>query len=471
MNRITKGALLLQLTCLAAGVFAQAPSGSTHEFSIQQCIDFAHAHNAQVKNALLDLQIQQESNRAVTAGALPTVNGSLGTTYYLDVPVQSFPNFISAATYAVLVQEKVKDGNGVPIKSPSDFGFISAPFGTKWNSTFGVTLNQVLFNGQVFVGLQARRASMDYARKAIDITEEHIRVNIYKIYYQLVVSKTQMEQINANVARAEKLLSDTRALFENGFAEKLDVDKATVQLANIQTQKISTQNTIENGYLGLKYLLGMPIGDSLVLSDRFSEEDIKSGVLDDSAYSYANRNEYQSLQIAEKLNQYNVKASKSAYLPVASLTAFLQKNDPSNTFNVFQKSASWYTNSYIGLNINVPIFSGFAKDANLKKARLQLAQSQNQLEYLKLSIDNDVAQARNKFRSAIFTLDFQKKNMVLAESVYNQTKKKFESGLASNTDVTNAQTDYITAQTSYINALYDAVVSKVDYQKAIGRLK
>ena len=131
----------------------------------------------------------------------------------------------------------------------------------------------------------------------------------------------------------------------------------------------------------------------------------------------------------------------------------------------------WFTTSYVGLTLNVPIFSGFAKDANLQKARLQLMQTQNQIDNLKNSIDNDVTQAQNKFRSDISTVDFQKKNMELAESVYDQTKKKYESGLASNTDITNAQTDLITAQTNFISALYDAVIAKVDYQKAVGKLK
>ena len=98
-------------------------------------------------------------------------------------------------------------------------------------------------------------------------------------------------------------------------------------------------------------------------------------------------------------------------------------------------------------------------------------QVQNQIDNLKISIDNDVTQAQNKFKSDISTVDFQKQNMQLAESVYEQTKKKYESGLASNTDITNAQTDLITAQTNYINALYDAAIAKVDYQKAIGKLK
>src|SRR5207342_3654204 len=119
---------------------------------------------------------------------------------------------------------------------------------------------------QVFVGLQARQAALDYSMKNAEVTEESIKVNIYKVYYQLVVSKTQMEQLDANITRAEKLLKDSRALYTNGFAEKLDVDRATVQLSNLQTQKLTTQRTIDNGYLGLKMLIGMNVSDSLVLT-------------------------------------------------------------------------------------------------------------------------------------------------------------------------------------------------------------
>jgi outer membrane protein len=472
MNRIRIGVLGLLLTGLMTNIHGQTPTNTTHEFSIQQCIDYAHQHSAQIKNALLDLQIQQQTNKSITAGALPTISATASSTVYFNIPVQPVSDFITPAVYGVLVANGVKDGNGNPITLPTGNPAVF-PFSLyqKYSASGSVQLTQTLFDGQVFVGLQARKASIDYYQKAIDITEEGISVNIYKVYYQLVVSKTQMAQLDANIARAEKLLNDTKAMFDNGFQEKLDVDKSTVQLANLQTQKTSTQTTIDNGYLGLKYLIGMSVKDSLILADKFTEDDLKNGVLGDTAYSYENRNDYQGLMINEKLNEYNVKRYKYSYYPTVNLNGSYQKNSYSNTYNFFDKDGTWFTTSYAGLNINIPIFSGFAKDANLKKARLQLQQVQNQIDNLKLSIDNDVTQARNRFRSDILTVDFQRKNMQLAESVYNQTKKKYESGLASNTDITNAQTDLITAQTNYINALYDAVIAKVDYQKATGKLK
>ena len=447
MNNMGKIILAIFFTGLFAAINAQT---TIHQFSIQQCLDFAKKNSVQVKNALLDLEIQQQTNKSITSGAFPTISGTGTTTDFFQTPVTLIP------------------GGLFPGTVPGEYTAVS--FQPKYSAGGALNLTQTLFDGQVFVGLQARKASIDYYQKAVDISEENIAVNIYKVYFQLVVSKTQMQQIDANISRADKLHHDADVMFQNGFAEKLDIDKAAVQLANLQTQKLSTQTTIDNGYFWLKYLMGMPIKDSLVLTDHFTEDDLKSGVLDNTAYKYEDRNDFQSLLINKSLNEYNVKRYKYSYYPVISLNGSYQKNAYGNVYNFFGKDGTWYSTSYAGLTINVPIFSGFQKDANLQKARLQLRQVQNQLDNLKISIDNDATQAQNKFRSDISTVDFQRQNMQLAESVYEQTKKKYESGLASNTDITNAQTDLITAQTNFINALYDAVIAKVDYQKAIGKL-
>jgi len=452
-----------------ASVSPQQRSPQLHALSLKEALDFAAKNNWQVKNALLDYKIQEQTNRNITSAAYPQLNGSLNTTYNPKIPVQSFPNFIGMATYQVLTQEGVKNGSGQPIQSPADFGYITAGFATKWTAAGSISLSQILFDGQVFVGLQARRTSLVYASSNVEVTKESIKVNVYKVYYQLVVSKTQMQQIDANIDRASKLQNDTRELFKNGFAESLDVDRLSVQLANLQTQKLTTQRNIDNGYYGLKLLLGMPIQDSIVLSDQITEDDIKDGVPMESSYQYADRKEYQALDAANKLNEYNIKRYKYSYLPTANLNSTYSKNAFRGNFDFFGKG-DWFSIWNIGLTINVPIFDGFAKASNLAKARLQQQQTQNQLDNLKLSIDNDVQQARNNFAAAIVTLSSQRRNMDLATTVYDQSKKKYEAGLGSTTDITTAQTDLVVAQTNYVNAMYDAILAKIDYNKAIGKL-
>jgi outer membrane protein TolC len=455
--------------CLLSSVTnAQTQPETKHDLSVTQCIDYGLKNNVQVKNALLDISIQEQVNRGVTAQALPQLSASAGITHYPNVTVQTFPNFIAAATYGVLEHEGVKNGSGEPVKSPSDFGLIEAAFGTKWNANAGVALSQILFDGQVFVGLQARKTIMDFSQKKFEVTKEIIKANIYKVYYQLAASKTQVAQLDANIARAQKSLHDANVMYKNGFSEKLDVDRFAVQLANLQTQKANVETTISNGYLGLKVLIGMPIKDTLILTDSVTDDQIKQGLLNEGIYQYADRKEFQMAQLGKRLNEYDVKRYKLSKLPTASLSANYSKMAMRNKFDFYK--GDWFPSSYLGLTVNVPIFSGFAKNANIQKAQLELQKTENDIDSLKISIDNEVAQATNNYHYAVIALDYQKKNMELAEQVYNQTKKKYEMGTASTTDITNAQSDLTIAQSNYINALYTAIVANVDYRKAIGKL-
>jgi outer membrane protein len=418
------------------------------EFTAAQAVEYAKKNSVQVQNALLDIRIRQQGNREITAAAFPQVNGSVNVTKYIDLPTSLIP----------------AEFFGGPAGT-----FIPVQFGTEYNGTYGFTIDQLLFDGQVFVGLQARRASIDYYTAAQQVTEEQIKANVYKIYYQLVVGQKQISTIEANIARTEKLLSDTRALFENGFRERLDVDKTTVNLVNLRTEKTSVENRLKTGYIGLKYLMGMPVNSELVLSDTLSDDRIKEGILTDSV-RYEDRKEYQLLQTAIKLNKYDIKRHQFTYIPTISLTGNYSRNAQRNSFDFFKGGRDWFTITYIGLNINVPIFDGFARDSRIKSARLALQKSENVLAGLKNQIDQEVNTAIIDMRDAMITLDAQRKNMDLAQEVYNQTKIKYDNGLGSNLEITNAEAEMRTAQNNYYSALYDAVVARVDYLKAIGKL-
>ncbi|MDP3394409.1 TolC family protein [Sediminibacterium sp.] len=464
----TKIKLITLLCTMAMMQTAMAQKANRFEFNIEQAVAYAKKNNVQVKNALLAIQAQMQTNKEITASALPTISGSIGTQHLPNVAVQTLPNFISPATYQVLIDQGVKDGNGNPIKMPGDFGFIAAQFGTKWNASAGVSLQQLLFDGQVFIGLQARKASIDFQEAAARVTEENIKTNLYKVYYQLVVSKTQIELLDANIKRLEKLDYDVKALYKNGFAERIDIDKIAVQLNNLSTEKIKALNSISMGYIGLKTLMGMPVADTLILTDTLDYTQIKEDITK-GEYNYEDRRDFQYLSSAKQLNAFNVKRYELSKLPTVALGANYSKLAQRNQFNFFGKG-DWFTSSSIGVNIAVPIFSGFAKDARIKKAKIELEQTNNQLENLKLNIDQSVEQARLKYKTAVATLDFQKNNMALAEKVYQQTKKKYEAGTGSNTEINASDVDLKAAQTNYISALYDAIIARVDYLTAIGKL-
>ncbi|HEX2630057.1 MAG TPA: TolC family protein, partial [Chitinophagaceae bacterium] len=190
-------AALLPVMAMAQTGRVDTTQPQRHEFSIQQAVDYARKNNSTVKNALLDVKYQEQVNREVTSQAYPNISGNLSTTYNPNVATQVIPNFIGPATYQVLIDEGVQNGSGQPIQMPNDFGFIAAQFGTKYSANVGLSLSQILFDGQVFVGLQARKTIMDFASKNVEVTEEMIKTNIHKIYYQLVVSKQQIADVDS----------------------------------------------------------------------------------------------------------------------------------------------------------------------------------------------------------------------------------------------------------------------------------
>ena len=427
---------------------AQDANKPIHAFKLDDCIVYAQKNNVQVKNALLAIESQKQTNREIAAAALPTINTSLGGTDYIKIPTSLLPGQIFGQAAGT---------------------FIPVQFGTKFNANYGANIQQLLFDGQVFIALQARSTSMQLQVNNAALTEEGIKANIYKIYYQLSASKTQLNILDANIERLNKLAHDAEIMYQNGFAEKLDVDKVSVQLNNLQTEKLKATNSVAIGYMGLKMLMGMPVKDSLVLTDVINEQNLTGDVLVENDFQYAIRKDFQYLNTVKKMNQFNVKRYQLSNLPTVSMSGAYSKNAQRSKFDFFE-SGNWFATSLVSLNINLPIFNGFATDARIKRTKIELKQVENQIEALKNNIDNEITQAKLNYMSSVATVQFQKKNMTLAETVYAQTKKKFETGTGSNTEISAAQADLVSAQNNYMNALYSALIAKVDLLKATGKL-
>lgn len=458
--------LFFLLNAMEAG--GQPPDTmKVHRYTAEEAVAYAMKHSETVQNALLDIRAQEQVNKQVTANALPNISATGSLSYNPKISVQTFPNFIAQSTYAVLMANDVRKGSGEPITAPEDYGTIVAGFGTKWSANAGVDLSQILFDGQVFVGLMARKASVRSAVLSAEVTKEQIKTNVYKIYYQLVVAGRQITSIDANIENLQQLLRDTRIMYENGFAEKLDIDKVQVQLSNLETQRLKAQNQIDAGMEGLKFLLGMPMTDSLVLTETLTDDDIKADILSEE-YFYEDRKEYQQLENLIELNELNVKRYQLSKLPTLSFAANYSKSAQRQEFDFFK--GPYFTSSFFALRLHVPIFSGFQKNAQIEEARIALRQTQNSLEQLKSSITNDVRQSRLNIKTALVNMDTQERNIQLAEQVYNSTKLKYEQGVGSNLEISTAQAELVTAQNNYYSSLYDAIVAKIDFLRAAGKL-
>ncbi|WP_018611111.1 TolC family protein [Segetibacter koreensis] len=435
-----------------------------YELTVKEAVELAFDNVTAVKNAALDIQIQQAQNNEITGQALPQVSGTASLNRYLQLPKILFPDASEAGIYSVLKNEKLIPQN-TKIPDPK---LQAISFFQPWNTSIGGTLSQLLFQPDVFVGLQARQTALNLSKANLELIKEGVKDSAYRRYYAILIAQKQSEFLDSGIKRLQKLYHDDSIMLVNGFAEKLDLDKVQVQLTNLQTSQSVLNNSVKLAYAGLKYALGISQNDSVILKESLTNEDVKRNVLDDN-FRYEDRKEIQAIGYSRRLQELNVKRYKLEYIPTLSAMLSYTAQGQGQNF-ITDKSTFWLKNSLIGLNLSVPIFDGFQRKYKIQQEKFNLRKVDNNIENLKQVIDLQQTASKESLKNALLNLDAQQRNVQLAENVYNTTKKKFEAGIGSSFEVLQADTDWQTAQSNYFNGLYNAIVAKISYQSSLGKL-
>ncbi len=439
--------ILAVLSSTVSGLWAQTETPKTYDFSLEKCVSYAYEHQTAMLNAAIDQKIADAKVKETVGIGLPQISGTADLRDFLKVPTSLLPGefFNQPGTY-------------IPVK-----------FGVKYNSSLGASVSQLIFDGSYLVGLQASKTYKELSQKTFNRTQIETNVAVTKAYYMVLVSNKQLDLLNANVSQLKLQLDQTFALYTNGFAEKIDADRLTVIYNNLLTEKQNIERSLGVGITMLKFQMGMPVTDRLVLSG--SIEDVK---LDKTAFItdttvYANRIEYSLAQTAIKLNQLDLKRYRSQYLPSFAAFGSGSYNYQSNNFkDLYDQS---FPTVVVGLQLNVPIFSGGQRYQKVKQAEFAVQKSKNDLFQAKNAINLDIENSITNYTNSINSLESQQRNLDLANEVLRVTKIKYEQGVGSSIEVTQAQTSLKEAENNYINALYNALVSKVDTEKATGLIK
>lgn len=450
----------LAFLTLAQVTFSQ----KKYQLTVKEAIDLAFNNFTSVKNAALDIEIQRAQNKEITGQALPQISGTASLNRYLQLPKILFPDASEAQVYGILKKENlVSPSFQVPTPKTQAISFFQP-----WNVNIGGTLSQLLFQPDVFVGLKARKTALNLSKANLDVIKEGVKDSAYRRYYAILIAQKQTEFIDSGIRRLQKLYHDDSIMYVNGFAEKLDLDKVQVQLTNLQTSQTVLNNSIELAYAGLKYSIGISQKDSVVLKENLTNEDVKRNVLDDN-FKYEDRKEIQAIGHSRRLQELNVERYKLEYLPTLSAVANYTGQGQGQKF-VTDKSTTWLKSSLVGLNLSVPIFDGFQRKYKIQQEKFNLEKVDNTIENLKQVIDLQQTVSKESLKSALLNLDAQQRNVQLAENVYNTTKKKFEAGIGSSFEVLQADNDWQTAQSNYFNGLYNAIIAKISYLSALGKL-
>ena len=436
----------------------------------KQAVDSAFKNVIDLKNSTIDYQLQEAKNREYTAGALPQINGTMGINHYLSRPTIDFAN-ANYFLYNDLISQGVKNASGTVITRPQSASEASLAFSFvyPWNMNYGLQMNQLLFQPDVFVALKARKGALELAADNIKVKEDEVKLNVYKTYYGVLIAQTQLVYLKESIARLEKLQHDQNEIYKNGFAEKLDIDKTTVSLNNIKSTQYQLQNGIAISYIVLKNAMGVNQKDSLILMDTLSEDMVQKEILMAADFNYDDRNEIKTLKKVSDLMALDVWRNKLSKYPTVSFFTSFNSQAQRDKFD-FYKDKRWINTLLLGINVSVPVYNGSVRKYKLQQAMLNLKKNDNTIENVKRLIDMEQGIAKNSYTNATLALQAQKRNMALAKTVYETTKKKYEQGLGSSFEILQSDTELQTAQGNYFKALYDAVIARVNYLKATGKL-
>jgi outer membrane protein len=457
---------VILLFCMLAAVQLKAQT-SEDAYTLQECLEYAYVNSINTKNAMLDQEIAQADVKVAKADGLPQANVRIAYDNNYAIQRVFIPDFISPSVYQVLKTEGLlADDKEVP--NP---GVFPAAFGTTHSGNAGLTVTQMIFDGSFFVGLEGARVFAELKTKDYELTKINVAEAVTKAYYLVLVNKERAEFSRDDVERLDTLLYETRAMYESGFAEKIDVDRISVQYNNAKVQLNRVERSLELGYQLLKFQMGMPINTPITLADKIEDVDPNPTIAGLDNFEYTDRTEFAQIQTNVRLTELQKKLYQVDRLPKLNASLSAGYNAGTNRFSDLTKfDDNWFQYGVVGVSLSFPIFDGFRRTNQIQKNELQIQQLNNQTENLRNNIDLEIAEARFNLQNSMEALEVQKENRILARDVYDVAKIKYQEGIGSNLEVVDAETALKEAETNFYSALYDALIAKVELDKALGIL-
>lgn len=431
------------------GIFKQiAQAQNENTFSLKQAIEYAKSNNVNAKNARLDQDASHKKIHEIRAMGLPQISASGRFVYTPQIPT-------------------------IGIKNPGFFGpnpTVEFPQGIDYSVNGTLSASQLLFDGTFLMGLKAAKEYAMLARINSERTDKQIAADVTKAYFLVIITDENIKLIDKNLQTLEKILNDMNALYKNGLIEKTDVDRIELTYSNTKVQAGKLQDAKEISYYLLKLQMGYPGSQTISVTDKM--EDIYANLagadaLTEEKVIYNNRPEYKMLEQQIKMHTLDKKRYLFGYAP--SLVAFAQHQQNAFAVDFGQLNNRYFPGTQVGLNISLPIFDGFMKNAQIEQASINIRKSQNQKSQFESAIETEVFSSRTKYMRAKEQIQVQKKNMELAEEIYKKVNIKFTNGVGSSLELSQAETDLKTAQTNYLNAIYDLLVAKTDLETALGK--
>ena len=450
MNTNMKGKIISLAMMLLVGQMTFAQESKITELTLQQCVQMAVDKNINVKTARIDKEKSNYKKEESRAALLPKVNISAGFTDNLALPTTVLPGEFLG-----------KPGTTIPVQ-----------MGSQYNTTAVVSISQILYNQTALTAVKLTKKAAELSNLSVEKASEEIAFEVAKLYALGQTTAEQYKLISENIKRTERLRDITKIIVENGVGKQVDLDRVNVNLENMYTQQSNTQLAQEQQQNMIKYMLDLPLEQTIVLTDTAAMPLLTNVPMLRSDFS--DHVNIRLLESQKELNVLNKKLINNGYLPTLSLSGQAAYQGLRNDFSTYFKSGEvnkWYPMSSVSVNLSVPVFDGFEKRSKSRQATMDLKKTEATLESAKENFSMNYKNALNNYMNNKDIVRRQKLNLTLAEKVYKETALKYREGLAGMSSLLQDEMSLSSAQGGYLTALYNFKEAELKIMTLNGGIK
>ena len=427
LERMKTALLLLAITAVAP-VAAQERIA----LSLSEAQQYAIEHNRTLQNASIDVRKAQAQKWQTIAGMLPQVTAS--------------------SSYSNMMGYKMDLGQ-MQLSMP--------PY-----ATFGVQ-TAIGLSGAQIVSLGISNISRKMADITLEKSEKEIADQVETIYFSALVAEETVRLLEDNLESMRKLRDITQSSVDVGVAEQTDADQLQVQVATMENSVASTRRSLEMVYNSLR--LQLCLDDDVEIELTQSIDDLlnldTTATLLSADFNIEDNYDYQLLQQSTELARKQIALTGWSNGPTFSI--YHQYSGRHNFSN--EPTMNMTPPNMIGAQISIPLFTSGKMTAAMKDARLSYQKQLNTLEDTELALNVQHRQLVYNLRTAIDKYTVQKESVEVAGRVFDNIAKKYEYGVASSLDVTNAGTNLITAQSNYVQSLLEIINAQVSLEQLLNK--
>ena len=452
-----------------------ARTDTTH-LSLEDALKRARSESEEVGLARAQVELAETQIKGTRAQALPQISGNLGYTRTFASQFESggftLPDSLRFQPDSLaLLEDRVRYlERAAPLAGLGALGtlFGDLPFGQEHTYTAFVSGSQLLYSGgRVGAAMDVAENFRDAARLQEQEATAALELDVERAYYNAKLAQELESIAQAAVEQAEEFLAQERLRERAGTTSELDVLRAEVSVSNLRAQQVAARNAAELAMLDLRRLVNLPADQPVALTTELevpSEAErapivIPEGWIEESPA-------VQAAMRTVRMRELNVRINRGNFLPSVTL----QMNFGKTGFPVraFDTNADWRTDWTAGIQVEVPIFDGFRRSAQVEEAQVQLTQSRLQFVQLRESLQMQQQQALGERQRAAASIAAREQTVTQAQRVYDLTVLRYERGLATQLEVNDARLALLQARTNLAQAVSDFHIAEATVVRTLG---